>query len=192
MLSPVSFRILDREITYNGPELRPHWVLEQTGQYGSLLAAFLGPCDVRTAELVDWEDKLANDSIKARRMLHVVGELFGTTLETGIHCQRLFMVWAEKLLRLEGVDVERRGDDLFVSERKLSVSIATASPVSVLIHWGLNVDAAGAPPTVRAIGLSDLGWDDARVLAFAKNLLTQYIGELEDIRVAQCKVRPVL
>ncbi|MBI3542345.1 MAG: DUF366 family protein [Deltaproteobacteria bacterium] len=104
--------------------------------------------------------------------------------------QRLFMVWAERILRDAGLSVARSGDDLFIDgDAKLSVSIATASPVSVLIHWGLNIDPSGAP--VKAAGLERLGWKNAEVLAFAKKLLTHYIEELEEIRVAQCKVRPV-
>jgi hypothetical protein len=189
MMGPVQFRILEKTITYLGPELRPHWGLEQTGVYGSLLTAFIGPCDVSTSHLVDWEDRLANDKIKSASMLHVLGEFFGTTLEAGVLSQRLLMVWAERLLKESGLAVARSGDDLFVGDEKLSVSIATASAVSVVIHWGFNIDPTGAP--VKAIGLNRLGWGNAEVLAFAKKLLTHYIGELEEIRLAQCKVRPV-
>jgi hypothetical protein len=197
MLGPVQFRILDETITYTGTELRPHWGLEQTGVYGSLLTAFVGPCRVPTGHLVDMEDRLASDHIESKAMLHVLGEFYGTSLEAGVLYQRLFMNWAQTLLNEypksanKGGDwvVARRGDDLFVGDRKLSVSIATVSPVSVLVHWGLNVDPTGAP--VKAIGFQELGWSNSEVLAFAKKLITHYIGELEEIRVAQCKVRPV-
>jgi hypothetical protein len=194
MTGPVQFRILEQSlenpITYTGRELTPHWGLSKTGVYGSLLTAFVGPCEVPTEHLVDWEDRLADDHIRSKQMLHVLGEFFGTTLEAGVLYQRLFMVWAERLLRDAGLSVTRSGDDLFVNgDHKLSVSIATVSPVSVLIHWGLNIDPEGAP--VRAAGLNRLGWGSSEVLAFAKKLMTHYIGELEEIRLAQCKVRPV-
>lgn len=189
MTGAVQLKILDKTIPYTGVELRPHWGLETTGIYGSLLTAFAGPCEVPTAHLVDWEDRLASDHIRAGSMLHVIGEFFGTSLEAGVLYQRLAMVWAERLLRVEGLDVVRSGDDLYVADAKLSVSIATVSNVSVLIHWGINIDAAGAP--VKATGLSRLGWGQSEVLAFAKKWLTHYIGELEEIRVAQCKVRSV-
>ena len=193
MTGPVQFRILEKTakepLTYTGKELRPHWGLEKTGVYGSLLTAFIGPCEVPTDHLVDMEDRLAHDMIRAGSMLHVLGEFFGTTLESGVLYQRLMMVWAERLLREAGLLVARSGDDLFFEDYKLSVSIATVSPVSVLIHWGLNIDPSGAP--VKAAGLLELGWGNAEVLAFAKKLLTHYIGELEEIRIAQCKVRPV-
>lgn len=193
MTGPVQFHFLketlEKPLVYTGRELRPHWGLERTGIYGSLLTAFVGPCEVPTAHLVDWEDRLAGDCIRAARMLHVIGEFFGATLESGVLYQRLLMVWAERILNQEGLAAIRRGDDLFVGDGKLSVSIATASPVSVLVHWGLNVDPTGAP--VAASGLERLGWGNHEVLGFANKLLTHYIGELEEIRIAQCKVRPV-
>jgi hypothetical protein len=193
MMGPVQFRILEatgsKPLTYTGLELRPHWGLEQTKVYGSLLTAFIGPCEVPTGHLVDMEDRLASDMIRSASMLHVIGEFFGTTLEAGVLYQRLLMVWAERLLKEAGLPVVRSGDDLFVADQKLSVSIATVSPVSVLVHWGLNIDATGAP--VKATGLNRLSWANSEVLAFAKKLLTHYIGELEEIRIAQCKVRPV-
>lgn len=200
MTGPVQFRVLEKTgseaITYTGRELRPHWGLERTGVYGSLITCFIGPCQVPTMHLVDMEDRLANDTIGAASMLHFIGEFFGSSLEAGVLYQRLFIVWAERLLREAGLRIERSGDDLFVfdgavgtGKAKLSVSIATVSPVSVLIHWGLNVDATGAP--VKATGLDRLGWEKREVLGFAKKLLTHYIEELEEIRLAQCKVRPV-
>ena len=193
----IQYRILEAPkaggaFCYTGVELRTHWNLEQTGVYGSLITAFVGGCDVPTAHLVDWEDRLQNDRIYAKKMLHFIGEFFGMGIESAVLHQRLFMVWAERLLREEGFEIVRSGDDLFVNnDLKLSVSIATVSPVSALIHWGINIDSTGAPSHVKTAGLNLLGWDESRALSFAKKLLTHYIGEIEEIRLAQCKVRPV-
>ena len=200
MIGKIKYSILNEKIEYRGGELRPHWNLEQTGVYGHQLVAFLGACNVKTDKLVDWEDRLANDSIAADMMLHVIGEFFGLTLQDGILLQRFFMVWAEKLLNQRGVSVYRKGDDLYCTKvpglnpeiaYKLSVSIATSSAVSVLIHWGINFDSTGAPPTVQACGLKQYDWKECDILGFAKELLTQYIGEIEEMDIAQCKVRPV-
>lgn len=196
----MSFKItpvlLDQEMTYTGPQLRPHWILETARVYGSALASFQGPCKVETSELVDWEDRLANDRIEAKKMIHFLAEFFNVSLAEGVLMQRLFMVWAERLLNdAKKVPVFRKGDDLYAKvggiNRKLSVSIATASSVSVLIHWGINIDATGAPKSVDACGLHELGWSPREILDFTRNLMTQYIGELEEISLAQCKVRPV-
>ena len=193
MLKPMLSQYVFREkMTYTGNELRPHWLLERSGVYGSVIGVFRGPCRVETNALVDWEDRLAGDSIGAAEMLHFVAELFGLSLEAGVFAQRLFMVWAERILVEKGHHVVRKGDDLYWNHLKLSVSIATVSPVSVLIHWGINIDATGAPPTVRAGGLNSLiGNSDEAIFGFAKELCAQYIGELEEISIAQCKVRPV-
>ena len=191
MLIQPAVKILDQEITYTGSELRPHWTLEATGVYGSQLVAFMGPCKVPTSNLVDLEDQLNRDFIEAKSMLHIIAEFFGTTLEAGVLYQRLFMVWAERLLLERGVSsIRREGDDLFIENKKLSVSIATVSPVSVLIHWGINFDSAGAP--VDAIGLKDLGWNREEVFSFAKDLFTQYSDELKEISHACVKVHPVI
>ncbi len=190
MLMLPKFEILKERITYTGSELRPHWGLEQTKIYGSLLTAFVGPCEVKTGELVDMEDRLASDFIRSKSMLHVIGEFFGTTLEAGVLYQRLLISHAEDRLRLAGwPKIERRGDDLMIGDRKLSVSIATVSPVSVLIHWGMNIDSTGAP--VKAIGFSELGWNETKALEFAHELLAGFCEEIKDIQIAQCKVRAV-
>jgi hypothetical protein len=82
--------------------------------------------------------------------------------------------------------VERRGDDLYVGEGKLSVSVATVSPVSGLIHLGLNVTAAGVP--VKAACLADLGLEPERV---ALEVMRRFVAEMESVEAAAKKVRPV-
>lgn len=191
---------------YNGPELRPHFLLTQLQLQGSALAAWVGPCDVKTEHLVDWEDRLANDSIRAEKMIHFLGEFFGVTLREGVFIQRLLMAIMGEILRDElrisiaaagspGLQVHERalatlrrdGDDLFLLERKLSVSIVTASPVSVLLHAGINVDPSGAP--VPAIGLDELQIDVTR---FTKEVLKRFENEWESMEWACTKVRPVM
>jgi hypothetical protein len=90
-----------------------------------------------------------------------------------------------------GRRVTRRGDDLYLaradgSPGKLSVSIATASVTSTLIHTGFNIETAGTP--VPTTGLAELSVD---VPTFATTLLDRYAAEVEDIWRARCKVRAV-
>jgi hypothetical protein len=121
-------RWLDREIAYTGSELRPHWILSQFGLQGSAVVAFRGLCDVKTAELVDWEDRLVNDSIRAAEMVHFLGEFFGPTLRESVWTQRLFVsILGEVLGEKFSVSTVRTGDDLWIGERKLSVSIVTSA-----------------------------------------------------------------
>jgi hypothetical protein len=168
------------------------------GLKGPALGAFVGPCEVKTEHLVDWEDRLAQDKIVAGEMVHFIGEFFGATLREGVLRQRLFMATCAQIL-MELLPeskrqispahryVRRDGDDLFWDGRKISVSIVTASPVSQLLHVGINVDPKGAP--VPAVGLSEMGIEPQ---VFAKLALERFAEEWESVEWACAKVRPVV
>lgn len=180
------------ERTYTGRELRPHFLLTELGLRGSAIAAFGGSCQVSSENMVDWEDRLAQDRIEARMMLHFIGEFFGISLREGVLLQRHLMgilgeSLNERLFREERGFVQRRGDDLFLDNRKMSVSIVTASPVSILLHTGVNIDPTGAP--VPAIGLVELG-----IVAeeWASEVLKCFASEWDEMNWACAKVRPVL
>lgn len=187
------------ERTYTGIELRPHFLLTEMGLRGSAVGAFIGACQVKTEHLVDWEDRLAQDRIEARWMVHFIGEFFGMGLREGVFAQRLFMAILGDLAnehliragRAAGDLVWRDGDDLFLgargSERKMSVSIVTASPVSILLHAGINIDPAGAP--VAAAGLQELGVHPEQ---WVPQALARFASEWESIGWACAKVRPVI
>jgi hypothetical protein len=182
---------LDRELAYTGPELRPHWILSNFKIQGSAVVAFCGRCEVRTENLVDWEDRIASDHIRAARMVHFVGEFFGPSLREAVWMQRLFVGILSEILREEfGVATTRTGDDLWVgageSRRKLSVSIVTSSAVSQLLHIGINVDPACAP--VPAVGLGELGVD---AVGFARIALERFARETVSVWDATTKVMPV-
>lgn len=169
---------------YTGVELRPHFLLTELGLKGSGIGAFIGPCRVATEHLVDWEDRLAADRIEAAQMIHFIGEFFGIGLREGVIFQRLMMAILGESL---GAAVTRSGDDLFCRKRKLSVSIVTASPVSILLHTGINIDPAGAP--VPAIGLTEMGVDPQ---AWIPRVLASVAEEWEGMEWACAKVRPVM
>lgn len=182
------------ERAYTGVELRPHFLLTELGLKGPALGAFVGPCRVQTEHLVDWEDRLAHDRIEAKWMVHFIGEFFGMGLREGVFAQRLLMSLMGEILndhlqkagRAGGL-VHRSGDDLFVGERKLSVSIVTASPVSLLLHAGINIDPTGAP--VPAVGLQELGVLPEQ---WVPEVLERFAKEWEGIHWACAKVRPVV
>ncbi len=181
-----------KPVTYTGVELSPHYLLSQFNQEGSVLAAFHGPCFVKTDDLVDWEDRLNHDHIKAASMVHFLGEFFGITLKEGVWIQRVLAGLIQAWLTKQGVVASRSGDDIFIhlsaeEDRKLTVSIVTASPVSVLLHLGVNIDATGAP--VSAIGLKDIGIDSQD---FTREILESFQEEYESVARACVKVRPVL
>ncbi|UCH84135.1 MAG: DUF366 family protein [Candidatus Latescibacterota bacterium] len=180
------FKIIDKKIPYTGKELRSGWVLQHTGMAGDAAAAFLGPCHVKTEDLVDLDDVMAGTFIKSEQMAHVIAEHPGCDLGTGVLRQRMLVCILCELLGARGLRVQRRGDDVFIEDRKLTVSIAAPSPHSVLIHLGINIRPEGAP--VPAVGLEEIGIEPTELLA---DLLGCYTRELESAAHAAAKVRPV-
>ncbi len=184
--------ITDREVAYDGRQLAPHWIYRQHDLMGDAAVAFIGPCRVDLSEMVDIEDVKALSPIYSPKMLHVIAEFFSSDLHTTVYRQRLLVVTAKELLeRQTDRPVTRRGDDLYLpradgSPGKLSVSIATASATSTLIHTGLNIETEGTP--VATVGLAELGVDPAE---FGAELLRRYAEEVDDIWLARCKVRAV-
>jgi len=180
----------DSELPYTGPELSPHFILSKFKIEGSCLAAFHGPCLVKTLDLVDMEDRMNNDHISAKKMIHFLGEFFGITLREGVWIQRLIVSQIYSYLLEQGLNVSRDGDDIFITHggrpKKLSVSIVTASTVSVLLHLGINIDSEGAP--VPAVGLSDFMIDPKQL---TEKVLTWFMTEFESVERATVKVRPV-
>ena len=71
-------------------------------------------------------------------------------------------------------------------DRKLTVSIATISPVSTLIHFGINIFPDGAP--VPAIGLAELVIDSRE---FAEDLMRRVAQDLVSISRSIVKVKAV-
>ncbi len=176
------------ELAYTGHQLRSHWIFETFGLEGDAIVAFRGPCSVALSEMVDRADVAAGEAIEAAEMLHFIAEQFDRDLGRAVLRQRLFMATvAERLRCAPEIPVpSREGDDLYIGERKLSVSIATVSPVSTLIHVGLNIDPTGAP--VPACGLGEWNLD---VDALAEEMLDAWAQEIADIDLARCKVRGV-
>lgn len=181
-------RWIERGIDYTGAELRSHFVRELAGIRDDGLVAFTGRCDVSGDRLVDLADAESGSVIVARLMLHFICEHFQCPLPEGNVRLRLFSsIIADEISGLvPGWPVTRRGDDLFVAERKLSVAICTVSPVSALFHLGVNIDPTGAP--VPAVGLEELGADPQELAARA---MATYVRECESIGEALRKVRGV-
>ncbi|MFM1872211.1 MAG: hypothetical protein RL398_1633 [Planctomycetota bacterium] len=172
-------------IDYDGSQLRAHWLLDRFGLCGDACVAFRGACAVLGAEMADLAD-LDGPGIAADDMVHFVWECFDhQDLLLATHRQRLLSAQAGELLREWcSVPLRRDGDDLYVGDRKLSISIATMSPVSTLLHFAVNATVGGAP--VPTAALAELGVDPER---FARELLRRVAAEQASIVAARCKVR---
>lgn len=177
---------IERPIAYDGSQLRAHWILAATGLVGDALVAFRGACNVVRDEIADLAD-IDGPGIAASDMVHFVWESFvQTDLLLAVHRQRLLAAQAREVLaELAPTQVVRRdGDDLWHGDGKLSISIATASPVSALVHFAVNATPGGAP--VRTATLAELG---VAPEAFARALLARVAEEQRSIGDARAKVR---
>lgn len=190
-MSSLHTSYLSDRIDYTGAELAPHWISARTGVFASSVVAFRGGCHVATGELVDLEDRREGETIQAREMLHFLGEWFEHDLSLAVARQLLFIAGFAEILSARlpaGHRIVRKGNDLYIEEGgqrlgKLSVSIVTASPISTLFHFGVNIDPAGAP--VQAIGLKAFGLDPNEL---ARDTLALWEREWAGMAKARCKV----
>lgn len=179
---------IDKEIKYIGSQLQPHWIYKNFHLQGDAIVAFVGEVDVKITEMVDIEDVINNDAIYSKKMLNFIVEQFDVKLEQMVYAQRLFMAIIKEVLENRGIKVLRDGDDLFFDNRKLSVSIATKSITSCLIHSALNIIKEGAP--IEVSDLSEMGIEDIK--EFANEIMQKYKEEVQLIKMATYKVRGVI
>lgn len=177
--------LIEEATSYHGFELTSHWIYEYCGLQGDAIVAFHGPCKVHLNDMVDLEDVQRKADIHSEHMLHFIIEHFQTPLSEIVLRQRLLIAQLQQLFHNLGQSqVMRKGDDLMDGDKKISVSIATVSPVSALIHCGINISSQNTP--VPAQGLDDYGinWRHFALIA-----LETYKAEHESIGLACTKVR---
>jgi hypothetical protein len=187
-----------KTIEYDGSQLSPLWAYENLDLLGDSIVAFRGPCSLSEEYIVDIERAKKKSIISSPDMIHFIVEYFGCGIKEIVLIQRLLVNVVIEALRdsemHEDADLEREFDNISAyladeeEKRKLSVSVATVSPVSGLIHFGLNVTGSDAP--VRAAGLSELGVEN--IDEFAVDVLRRFIEEMQNARMDSSKVRPVL
>jgi Uncharacterized conserved protein len=181
--------VLKEKLDYDGSQLQSLFTYKKYGLMGDSVLVFRGKCSVRQAEMVDMEDLRAQEWIWSEDMLHFIIEHFELDLEKTIIRQRLLISIIKEELETLGVkSLHRSGDDLYEAQKKLSVSISTLSPVSTLIHCGLNISSVNTP--VPTVSLADLGLYD--MLVFGEKVAFHYCREMESISLARCKVRGVI
>jgi uncharacterized protein len=185
-------KFVENEIKYTGKELSPHWIYRNFNIQGDAIVGFIGECEVKLDNMVDIADVLSESPIYSRKMLHFIVEHFNISLVEGVLRQRLLVNIAKDVIMSNLPNssiITRQGDDLFYNKSKLSVSIATKSITSVLIHLGLNIDSTDAP--VKACGLkSEMGLENIEEIA--NNILNKYSEECEQVIQASCKVKGVV
>lgn len=181
-------RFVAEKIAYTGKELASHWIYHTFGLKGDSIVCFQGSAQVGVDDLVDLEDARQGAVIYSQSMLHFMVEHFDLDLEKAVLRQRLLVaiIGEEINNRVKGKPVKRINDDLYEGEAKLSVSIATISPVSTLIHTGININSQGTP--VETKGLNDYQIEAA---AFGQEVMERYVQEIANMQIARSKVKAV-
>lgn len=183
--------VLPRRIDYDGSQLHHCFAYETAGKLGTTVVAFRGAAQVKD-HLVDLEDVLAHDFISSEDMWHFIIEIPDASITETVLWQRKFVT----LIRdyLNGVQSTRtfrqEGDDIKTSGYKLSVSIATLSQFSGLIHIGINVTVGKGCP-VEAIGLDTVFSDTDDIDEFGNRMCIRFRDEYIDVLQATYKVRNV-
>lgn len=178
--------LIKDKLNYDGSQLSPLFAYLNHRILGDSCIAFIGACDVSFEHMLDGEDLLEKSEIRGSEMLHFIFEIFDRELVTGVFLQRLFASLAsDEIDRLTGKRLTREGDDLYLNGKKLSISIATQSPVSVMVHFAMNISNAGTP--VPTLSLQDL---QVNSQTFAQSLLEKISAEYASILVARQKVKP--
>ncbi len=178
---------IEKNIKYEGHQLSPHWIYKNFHLLGDSIVSFTGEVDVKLDEMVDIEDVINNEPIKSDKMLNFIVEHFEMPFTTAVFAQRMLVTIIKENLEKYGVKIERKGDDLFFEDRKMSVSIAAKSTTSSLIHTAINIVGTGAPISVSC--LSEVGIDDVK--KFAQSVMKDYDLEIKSIQNAVCKTRGI-
>jgi hypothetical protein len=172
--------ILTKRIKYDGSQIESLWAYSM-GIKGDSIVIFHGPMDVTFENMKDFEDRKTGKTIRGDDLIHIIVERFDSpaSIRLAYYMQRILMVNIRDVLLKHGVNTTRNGDDLFIDDRKLTVSIATAGVSSEKIHCGINITRAGTPDDVRTAALEDLEIKDWESLS--KEIAETFLHETEDI-----------
>jgi hypothetical protein len=177
---------------YDGSQIKPMWAFKELGIKGSSIVSWIGPMDIEADELIDYED--VGLEISSAEMVHFIIEHFDVQpadMRLCYHRQRILVMIVKDLLGEMGIKTLRKGDDLYVGQGKLSVSIASCSVSSMKIHFAMNLTSKGTPADVETTGLTECtpGMVREDVPKLAEKICTMYIGEISDIEQDIAKTR---
>lgn len=181
-------KFIDSSFKYDGSQLHSLFAYLEHQVQGDSVVCWRGACDIPFMHMVDGEDLLEESLIQGSDMLHFIIEMFDRGLREAVFAQRLFASQVMDLLMQKKPDLKlrRSGDDIYWDQKKLSISIATRSPVSALVHFAVNISNQGTP--VSTCALQDWNIDPA---SFAKECLQRFSEEYQSIVIATQKVKPV-
>ncbi len=184
--------LFEQKFPYDGSQLKSLFAYMQARLSGDSIVAWQGACDIPIENIVDGEDRLEEAKIASDEMLHFIVEKFPANLPLGVSLQRLLAsIILDEIRKLSPqkemvLKMHRSGDDLWLENQKLSISIATVSAVSTLIHFAVNVTNKGTP--VSTLSLEDL---EIVPKTLAEGVLDSFCTEINSLDFATQKVFPV-
>lgn len=180
----------EKELSYDGTQLKSLYAYMNFKILGDSIVSWCGACDIPFEHMVDGEDVIAGSEIRGARMLHFIIEKFNIDLFAAVSLQRLMASQAIDLIReLSPVknisqNLRREGDDIYFENQKLSISIASRSNTSAMVHFAMNIVNEGTP--VSTLCLGELKLDP---VLFSKKLMEKVASESISIAEATQKVR---
>ena len=184
----VTHKHVDEIFEYDGSQINPSWAFQEFGIYGSSIITWIGPVNITPDNLKDFAD--VGLEIKSNYMVNFICEFFDqqpTNMRVAYLRQRLLVMIFREILTEYGISTKREGDDIFVENRKLSISIASVSLSSAKIHFALNLEDKGTPDDVETIGLFDIKvngeyvFNSDNLLNLINETVSRFIDELETI-----------
>ena len=184
----ITHKHVDEIFEYDGSQINPSWAFQEFGIYGSSIVTWIGPVNITPDNLKDFAD--VGLEIKSNHMVNFICEFFDQqppNMRIAYLRQRLLVMIFREILTEYGVQTKREGDDIFVDNGKLSISIASVSLSSAKIQFALNLEDKGTPDDVETIGLFDIRVNDKQIfnndnlLELINKTVSRYIDELETI-----------
>ena len=184
----ITHKHVDEIFEYDGSQINPSWAFQEFGIYGSSIVTWIGPVNITPDNLKDFAD--VGLEIKSNYMVNFICEFFDqqpTNMRVAYLRQRLLVMIFREILTEYGISTKREGDDIFVENRKLSISIASVSLSSAKIHFALNMEDKGTPDDVETIGLFDIKvngehvFNNGNLLNLINETVSRFIDELETI-----------
>lgn len=183
-------KFIDKKFIYDGDQLKSLYAYMNYELMGDSIVSWIGPCDISNEKMVDGEDLLLKAEIRSNEMLHFIVEVFNEKLSLGVALQRILASLCIDNLKEFNIKNEmvqklkRSGDDIFFEDQKLSISVATQSPSSTLVHFALNTTNEGTP--VKTCSLADFNINPKN---FSLKVMEDFSKEYESIISATQKVK---
>lgn len=176
---------IDQQFEYDGSQLKSLYAYLNHSILGNSIVSWIGPCRVDFDKMIDGEDLLQKSKICGDSMLHFIVEVFDQNLMTGVALQRVLASLIKDYLEQKTQQkFLRDGDDIYWEDKKLSISIASISARSTMIHFAINVVNTGTP--VPTCALEDFNLNPKEV---AQSLLESFKKEFLSIQEATWKVK---